>query len=263
VRQSSGEWLLFTDADPEHLPDSLAASLAEARKADAAMLSYSPEQQLSGVLQRLVMPLVFGELAANYRPREVSDPKSAVAAANGQYILIRRDVYDRVGGHRAVASDLLEDVALARNVKKSGARIMFRLGVGRVRAHMYSNAQEMQRGWTKNLSLLFPDALRLAIQRMFEFFALLLLPTLAIADFAFGARTPGYVAAAAALLLWWRYYARVSRAHFGPALTIAAVFGLPAFARLLRESVKAHSEHRVEWKGRKYGAPPQHTPTAA
>lgn len=263
VRQSRGEWLLFTDADTEHLPGSLAASLQEAQQANVAMLSYSPEQKLSGLTQSLVMPVIFGELASSYRPREVSDLNSPVAAANGQYILIRRDLYDEVGGHAAVCGELVEDIALARNVKRSGARMLFRLGAERVRAHMYRDAAEMQRGWTKNLALLFPYAQNLASRRIFEFVALLVLPVLAIADFVFDTRIPGFAAIAAALLIWWRYYSRVSRAHFGPALTFASVFGLPIFAHLLRCSVQAHAEHRVEWKGRTYGEQQNSTPTAA
>jgi len=263
VRRSRGEWLLFTDADTEHLPGSLVAALDEAKKVDAAMLSYSPEQKLSGVTQKLVMPVIFGELATRYRPREVSNPSSPTAAANGQYILIRRDVYDKVGGHAAVAGELLEDVALARNVKRSGARMLFRLGAGRVRAYMYRDAREMEQGWTKNLALLFSQPEKLASRRMFEFVALSVLPFLAAADFAFGVSTPGIAAAFAALLLWWRYFARVSRAHFGPLLTIAGVFGLPIFAHLLRRSAQAHAQRKVEWKGRTYGEQTQSTPTAA
>ena len=59
------------------------------------------------------------KLAAHYRPSEVSDPTSPAAAANGQYILIRREAYDAVGGHAAVADNILEDVELARAVKRS------------------------------------------------------------------------------------------------------------------------------------------------
>jgi glycosyltransferase involved in cell wall biosynthesis len=263
VRHSRGEWLLFTDADTEHLPGSLAAALQEAQQANAAMLSYSPEQNLSGLTQKLVMPVIFGELAATYRPREVSDPESAVAAANGQYILIRRNVYDKVGGHAAVRNELLEDVVLARNVKRSGARMIFRLGTGRVRAYMYRDAAEMEQGWTKNLALLFPHAHNLASRRMFEFVALLVLPLLAVADFAFGVRAPGIAAAIASIIVWCWYYVRVSRAHFGPLLTVAAVFGLPVFSHLLRRSLQAHAQRKVQWKGRTYGEQERSTPTAA
>src|SRR5580698_757204 len=114
VRQAKGEWFLFTDADTVHRPGSLARALAEARAQGAALLSYSPEQVVHGFWERAVMPVIFAELAERYRPAEVSDPRSPVAAANGQYLLVSREAYEAVGGHAAIAGDLLEDVALAR-----------------------------------------------------------------------------------------------------------------------------------------------------
>ncbi len=166
-----GEWLLFTDADTVHQPGSLARALAETNQHDAALLSYSPEQEVHGLAQRMLMPLVFAELAGTYRPQEVCDPASPAAAANGQYLLIAREAYDGVGGHAGVRSDLLEDVALARAVKRSGRRLRFRFGGDAVRARMYRSFGEMREGWTKNLALLFPAARELAWRRSLEFAA--------------------------------------------------------------------------------------------
>src|SRR3981081_2400328 len=128
ARVANGEWLLFTDADTVHLPGSLARSLDEAKRHVAALLSYSPEQIVTSVWEKAVMPVIFADLASRYSPSLVSDPNSAVAAANGQYILITRESYDAVGGHAAIAASLLEDVALSRAVKGSGRRILFRVG---------------------------------------------------------------------------------------------------------------------------------------
>ena len=146
-----GQWLLFTDADTVHAPGSLAASLAEARTHCVEMLSYSPRQEVRGLVERAVMPVIFAELAATYRPKEVCDPASPAAAANGQYLLISRAAYDAVGGHAAVARTLLEDVALASAVKKSGRRIFFRYGGDAVRTRMYRSFAQLLEGWTKNL----------------------------------------------------------------------------------------------------------------
>ena len=113
AKEAQGEWLLFTDADTVHRAGSLPRSVAEARERGAALLSYSPEQEVHGIWEKAIMPVIFAELASTYRPSEVSDPASPAAAANGQYILISREAYDAVGGHTAVATSLLEDVALA------------------------------------------------------------------------------------------------------------------------------------------------------
>ena len=155
--QARGEWLLFTDADTVHLPGSLARALAEAQDNNAELLSYSPEQIAVTFWEMATLPVVFAELARQYPPSVVSDPASPVAAANGQFILIRREAYEAVGGHAAIAGDILEDVALARAVKRSGRKIRFRYAPDAVRTRMYRNYRQLRDGWTKNLALLFPD----------------------------------------------------------------------------------------------------------
>ena len=114
------------------------------------------------------MPVIFAELAATYRPKEVSDPNSAAAAANGQYLLIRRDAYDAIGGHAAVATTILEDVELAKRVKQAGYKLQFRQS-DVVSTRMYRTFPQMWEGWTKNLALLFPHPRRLAALRLVEF----------------------------------------------------------------------------------------------
>src|SRR5271170_4685315 len=116
AQQAKGEWLLFTDADTVHEPGDLIRAMHEADKAKVAMLSYSPRQIVTGFWQRAVMPLVFCELALAYPPEKVSNPESLLAAANGQFILVKKEAYFAVGGHAAVAGSLLEDVTLARRI---------------------------------------------------------------------------------------------------------------------------------------------------
>src|SRR5579863_5235787 len=169
AKEARGEWLLFTDADTVHRAGSLTRSVAEVRERGVALLSYSPEQEVHGIWQKSVMPVIFAELASTYRPSEVSDPRSPAAAANGQYILISRNAYDAVGGYAAVATSLLEDVALAQAVKRSGRRIWFRYGGDAVRTRMYRSFRQLREGWTKNLVLLFRAPFRLAVLRMIEF----------------------------------------------------------------------------------------------
>jgi len=166
---AGGAWLLFTDADTVHLPGSLERSLREAREHQVALLSYSPAQEVHGLLENAVMPVIYAELAATYRPKDICDPASEVAAANGQYLLITRAAYDAVGGHAALSHTLLEDVALAKAVKRSGRKLRFRFGGDAVRTRMYRTWHELRDGWTKNLALLFPQTLRLAAIRGIEF----------------------------------------------------------------------------------------------
>ena len=173
AKEARGEWLLFTDADTVHRAGSLARSLTEARQKKTALLSYSPEQEVHGLWEKAVMPVIFAELASTFRPSLVSDPASSVAAANGQYILVSREAYDAVGGHAVVATSLLEDVELARAVKASGRKIFFRYGGDAVRTRMYRSFAQLKEGWTKNLALLFPSSGRLAVLRTTEFVLIL------------------------------------------------------------------------------------------
>jgi glycosyltransferase involved in cell wall biosynthesis len=255
VHAARGEWLLFTDADTVHLPGSLARALAEARDRHVALLSYSPEQEVRSLWEKAIMPVIFAELASAYRPADVSDPNSPAAAANGQYILVERSAYDGVGGHSAVATSLLEDVALARAFKQSGRPIFFRLGTGLVRARMYRTFAQLREGWTKNLALLFADPARLAIRRAAEF--LLLVGSTAITILAFTTSAPRsakLAAVALAVVFWTFFLKRILRAHFSWQSTALAVFGLPLFSWLLMRSKSKYASGEVSWKGRVYAA---------
>jgi glycosyltransferase involved in cell wall biosynthesis len=255
-RVSRGKWLLFTDADTVHLPGSLARSLAEAERRNAAMLSYSPEQIVKGFWEKAVMPVIFAELAAGYRPFQVSDPKSAAAAANGQYILIAREAYDAVGGHAAIAPNLLEDVALARAVKRSGRKIFFRYGGDAVRTRMYRSFAQLREGWTKNLALLFPSPVRLAVLRILEFVLIVASFAISIVEALRGHRQPAVMAGMLCVILYAVFLTRIRRAHFSWDANILALFGLPVFAYLLLRSKSAHANGSVPWKGRKYSDEP-------
>jgi glycosyltransferase involved in cell wall biosynthesis len=252
AKAARGEWLLFTDADTIHLPCSLARSLDEAKRHGAAMLSYSPQQIVKNLSEKAVMPVIFAELAASFRPSHVSDPRSPAAAANGQYILITREAYDAVGGHAAIASSLLEDVALARAVKRSGRKIFFRYGAGAVQARMYRSFSHLREGWTKNLALLFPSAARLAALRALEFVLIVASIVLTIASALRGHREAAVVVGILALTLYAIFLTRIRRAHFSWDANLLALFGLPLFSYLLLRSKRKHAKGNVRWKGRTY-----------
>ena len=246
ARAARGRWLLFTDADTVHLPGSLARALAEAQENHVDLLSYSPEQIAVSFWEMAVLPAVFAELARQYPPTKVSDPFSPIAAANGQYILIRRHAYDAVGGHTASATDLLEDVALARAVKASGRKIRFRYAADAVRARMYRNFSQVREGWTKNLALLFPHPGWLAAQT-------LLLWALPWAFVAVVPLSPYGWWSAAAVLAFSRNIGVMRRANFDLMMDfLGALFGMPMFAYLLLRSKRAHAKNSVPWKGRTY-----------
>lgn len=256
AKVARGKWLLFTDADTVHHAGSLARSLQEAEERGAALLSYSPEQEVHGLRENAVMPVIFAELACTYRPLEVCNPASRAAAANGQYLLIGRTAYDDVGGHAAIASSLLEDVALAKAVKASGLTIFFRFGGDAVHTRMYRSFSQLREGWTKNLVLLFPAALRLAALRVTEFLLITGSTTVAVITLSRGSYRPGIGAAILAGVVSTAFIRRIRRAHFVWTSNALAVFGLPIFSYLLLRSWLTHKNGAVKWKGRTYASPP-------
>ena len=252
AKVAQGEWLLFTDADTLHLPGSLARSIEEATRRHAALLSYSPQQVVKTFWEKAVMPVIFAELAASFRPSKVSDPNSPAAAANGQYLLITRAAYDAVGGHAAIARELLEDVALARAVKKSGRKICFRFGGDAVRTRMYRTFAQLREGWTKNLVLLFPSPMRLATLRALEFILIVASLATGITTARHGHFQPAVAAGLLGAILYATFLTRIRRAHFSWDAALLAVFGLPLFSYLLVRSRRSHKHGNVWWKGRRY-----------
>jgi glycosyltransferase involved in cell wall biosynthesis len=250
AKEAHAPWLLFTDADTVHRPESLERALAEAKKERADLLSYSPEQVAITFAERAVMPIIFAELAAQYPLRKVREQNSGITAANGQYILVRRAAYDAVGGHTAVA-EILEDVALARLFRDAGHRVYFRYGGDAVRTRMYRDWSQLREGWTKNLALLFPRAEFLAFQSWFWWLA----AWVALAVATYGAINRHFALTVFAIP-WLFLYWRIRVAHFTAANNLMAMaFGPPMFAYLLRRSTQAHADGRVLWKGRAYGVP--------
>jgi glycosyltransferase involved in cell wall biosynthesis len=252
IPSARGQWLLFTDADTVHLPGSLKRSLAEAKNQGASMLSYSPRQDACTFWERAIQPVVFAELNRSFAYEDINDPNSKAAAANGQYILVNRSSYEKIGGHRAVKGSLLEDVELARAIKRIG-RLRFRYAPDAVSARMYRSLGELVLGWTKNLAALFPNVLGLAFIRLFESFALLLGPPVAIALFLERQWLLTVLAVSLTLVCYVGLVRRLRKAGWTFSKSALSLLGLPFFSYLLFRSYFAYRIRRtVTWKGRSY-----------
>ncbi|HUN85037.1 MAG TPA: glycosyltransferase family 2 protein [Terracidiphilus sp.] len=260
ARKARGRWILFTDADTIHEQGDLHRALHEAARHKVGMLSYSPRQIVNGLAQRTLMPLVFSELALAYPPAKVSDPNQRVAAANGQFLLVEREAYRKIGGHAAVADRVLEDVELAFLAKRRKVGLRFRYADDALSTRMYRTTAAMVEGWTKNLALLFNNALAMSLWKGLDIVLLVGLPWLAVELWSarFSAHSMEWLTAGWVLLLLWarnlfRFYARVAKSNFGFVECALSPLGLPLFVWLLYQSWFQHRIlKQVSWKGRTY-----------
>ncbi len=149
---ASGEWLLFTDADTRHEPEALRAAMRLALEHHLDMVSFGTTQNLPDFWGRVLMPMAYMGISMLYPPARVNDPRSQVAIANGQFILIRRVMYDRIGGYDtpAMRTTILDDRDLAAAVKRAGGRLALVDGREYVHTTMYHGLAEHWDGWSKN-----------------------------------------------------------------------------------------------------------------
>ena len=247
--QATGDWLLFTDADGVHLPGSTAHALADAAETGAGLVSYSPEQETRSWWEKALIPFVYTRLSQKYSYSEVNHPDLAAAAASGQYLLIRREDYVRIGGHAAVKGEVLEDVALARLAKQAGVRLHFASGSGIMRVRMYRTFGAMWQGWTKNLYPLMGGTSRAVGQELFSvvpWIPLLVLP-FTLVHLIWGVLGVALLAGRHAA-----YAADLRRNRFRPALALYYLPGVAFYAAALLHSEWRYARGSVAWKGREY-----------
>jgi glycosyltransferase involved in cell wall biosynthesis len=246
---ATGDWLLFTDADGVHLPGSTARALADAAATGAGLVSYSPEQEMHTWWERALIPFIYTRLSQKFSFDAVNDPESPAAAANGQYLLIRREDYARIGGHAAVSGEVLEDVALARLAKKAGVRLHFASGFGIIRVRMYRTFRAMWEGWTKNLFPLIGGESRSIGRELrgvvpwIPLLLLLLTPLHLIWGVLGVALLAGRHAA---------YAATLRRNRFPAALALYYIPAVALYAAVLLSSEWRYAHGAVSWKGREY-----------
>src|SRR6266849_50757 len=254
VQQATCGWLLFTDADAEHERNSASRALQIAQEQGAALVSFSPEQVTETWYEKALIPFIYLRLAKRFSYEKVNDPNSPAAAANGQFLMMRRDVYDAIGGHSSVAGEVLEDVALAMRVKAAGHRIWFGSGKGIVRVRMYRSFQAMWQGWQKNLYRLMggtPWSVFREMESSLPWIPLLLL--------ALGLKYPLLLFLGVLLLIFRQtsYGLDLARNQYPFSFIFYYVPAVALYVAVLWASYRSHINGRIQWKGRGYsvGAP--------
>jgi len=254
VGQAKSPWLLFTDADAEHERDSVARALQMANERGAALVSFSPEQITETWQEKALIPYIYLRLAKRFSYENVNDPKSRDAVANGQFLMMRRDVYDAIGGHSGVAGEVLEDVALAMRAKAAGHHIWFSSGKGIVHVRMYRSFQAMWQGWKKNLYRLMggtPWSVFREIESNLPWIPLLMI--------ALGLKFPLLLFLGVLFLIARQtgYGLDLARNQYPFSFIFYYVPAVALYVAVLWASYRSHVNGRIQWKGREYsvGAP--------
>ncbi len=144
-------WLLFSDADTYHLPPALRTTVTLAVQESVDLYSLLPRQELNSLWEKILLPFIAMGITLQYPLSEVNRPGSKVALANGQYLLVRRSAFEKVGGYGgALKNSLLDDRDMAQAIKQAGGRILLKGGEELVAVHMYNGLGEIWRGFSKN-----------------------------------------------------------------------------------------------------------------
>ena len=260
ARAAHGEILVFTDADTRHAPDLLPHAVGGLRREHADLLTISPRQRCETFWERVVMPQIWFLLGVRYHPRAVNNARRARdVIANGQFIMVGRDAYERVGTHAAVRGEVAEDLALAQAFFAAGLRSWFAFAESLMETRMYESLPHLVEGWSKNIYLggrrSFPDEpvrramVPLALTTSLVFW---LVPPVVVAG-ALAGVWPGLAAAAgiatALSVCFWMLMSAGMRipAWYGILYPLGAGVLLYVVARSTWRGSR-----RVEWRGRTY-----------
>ena len=259
-----GEWLCFVDADTFLAPNAISSCYAKAIETKADLFTTLTRQILGSFWEKVVMPLVMTALSVGFSPRKVNDPNTRDAIANGQFILIRRSVYDAIGGHEKVKDQIVEDKAISEQVKWNGYRLVVADGTQVMSTRMYTSLETMWEGWTKNIYLGLsghPAMLMLgAFGATLALIAALFLPVWPLLGMLWFIKGGGWLAIGVlvkSLIVW--SVLLFARAKVAQKMDISAWYawttplGAGVFAAMMLTSAwKVISGQGVTWRGRTY-----------
>jgi hypothetical protein len=241
--------LSFVDADVVLAPDALATAATLLRGIGATLLSPYPRITGAG---RLVQPLLqwswltFLPLRAMER-----SPRPSLAAAGGQWLLLDRAGYQRAGGHAAVRTEILEDIALARAVKRAGGRIALADGSPAATCEMYPSWPSLVTGYSKSLWASFgsPAAAGAVVLALLALYAVP--PLAAVVLFAAGAVRPAAIALTAyALGIAGRLVTATATGGRRLPDALAHPASIVVFAGLIVRSFRLRRRGALTWRGR-------------
>lgn len=242
---AQSEYILFIDADTFLAKDAVSSAMALVETYKLDFLSAFPRQAAKSFFAKLLLPLVdliaysgFIFISAYYIRNKV------FVAAIGQFMLFKKDIYHKIGGHESLKNEVVEDVNLARRVKEFGGRTMTANGSQMIVAEMYNSFGEIWRGFEKNLfgisksMILFFIILFVLINSLFAPFVLVFMPNFT-----------ELMLPAVVLILLWRLMMIANLRHSFVALFFHPIAILIYFAMAINSLIKV-KQKKIKWKGR-------------
>lgn len=251
AEHARGEWLLFVDADTVHRADSIRAGVERALGLDVALFSAIPRQVMGSWGERLFTPAGFTLIYNFVSPWRIYLERAlrpVNAAAIGQYVLVRRDAYFASGGHDAIRTQILDDVALGKSLKRHGYRIALSDGDW-VSCRMYRGFREMVVGFSKNAFSILNGSLAMSAAFVASCVALFLLPLVELITGALNGAVNWPAAVAVALTA--ANFALVNR-RIGQPWWLGLLYPLQIIVGIgvLLNSIRWRYTGRARWKGR-------------
>lgn len=164
-QKSKGDILLFTDADPVFKPHALSTAISTMREKGLDALTLMPQAEFGSFWERAVQPVIFGFIASLTRFRKVNSTVHKSAMGFGAFLMFTRSAYETIGGHEGGKADVLEDVLIAKRLKKAGLKLLVADAKRLFSIRMYYGFREIWSGWRKNMFL----AMKRSVLRAFYY----------------------------------------------------------------------------------------------
>lgn len=256
AERASGSWYLMLDADVRLGPMAIRDTLRSGQKKKAGLVTGFPKQVTVTPLEKLVVPMMEFVILCHLPIAMVSRSRSGLfAAAHGAYMLIKKSAYESAGGYEAVKDEMVDDMAMARAVKKAGYKMILADMSKHARMRMYHTGREVWDGFSKNLFSGLGKNYVLLLGLLIWYIGLYLLPPVALLIGLFSGNMHLAAFSGGAMLLGMAIKA-VCDARGGLtawhgvwiAATIACTLAIALSSVFGGLNGQGH-----EWKGRRYG----------
>jgi glycosyltransferase involved in cell wall biosynthesis len=249
ARQARSPWLLFTDGDVLFHPKALEIALREAEARDADHLVLTPTVIMKTAGEKAMLGTMSALSQWMIRLWKVADPAARDYIGVGAFNLMRRDVYEKLGGFKALRMEVLDDLRMGWLIKRAGYRQCVILGHNLVRLRWLRGALSVTRLAEKNAFSAFRYRVELTLLASLGLFTVALLPLVAIAAGGWP-RVAGVLSYIAVALTFW------GNRKVTPAPSWLAILYAPAtmvvLYALLRSMTLALVRQGVDWRGTRY-----------